>query len=206
MFEVIKVFDTLLMKPDHRSDKYTVPGSRMPVEFVIYDSHLATHKDTYQALLALLAQRLATTHETNFSTEVRQSNRNIAERFIKLWSAGQIKLIPHRVDWNQVGLHEGLVTTNTASDSSPELLSLLIDCAPFEEGIGHEQRATIERLPMVDLKQIKPGLWQINAVAPEWKNRLAFAGAAILPRWQWNAEQLQNQAKTIIDTFYGIHP
>jgi hypothetical protein len=202
-FEVLKVFETLLREPDEYSPKYRLPMSGTPVEFVLYDSHLAGATHPYQRLLKLLLERLAIPREADVVQAVRDSNKKVAERFIKFCESKQIHLEPSRFDWDEAGVSEGFVVATRNSSVSSNQLSLVIDCAPFEEGIGVEQRALFKELKMVDLQEVKPRLWKVKDIDPSWRGRLAFAGASVLPRWRWNVDQMKEDAKEIIGRFYG---
>lgn len=204
MFEVLKVLDAFLYRSEGAPQTYRLKGSGTPIELVLYEPHLAGHSTTHQGLLSLLRDRLVKPPESMVPDSVRHSNRKIAERFIKLSASGQLTLVPERFDWDSLKLNEGfLVSPKSCSACAPQQLSLVIDCAPFEEGIGEEQHALIQELDMVELQQVKGKLWRVKEVHPAWQKRLAFAGAAVLPRWRWNAIQMESDAHQIIERFYG---
>jgi hypothetical protein len=205
-FEVLKVLETFLRKPDEYSAKYRTPVSGKPVELVLYDPHLVGSATVYQGLLRLLFERLAIPPEVNVGIKTRESYRRVAERLIAFHESDQLILVPHNLDWAGLKLREGLVVADEKCSSCPQELSLIIDCAPFVEGIGPQQRAIIKDLDIVNLQEFKPNLWKVKDIKPEWQSRLAFAGAAVLPRWRWNADQITAQAQEIFERFYGVSP
>jgi hypothetical protein len=205
-FEVMKILDTLLTKPDGAAGKYRLPISGTPIELVVFEPHLGDWKDPYQSLLQLLAMRFLMPTEMPTPAESRQANGKIVERFLKFQESGQLVLVPERLEWMAIRLREGFIETDSKSVMCPEQLSVVIDCSPFEEGLGPEQRAVFEELDMVTLNQVKPNLWRVKGIKPEWQGRLAFAGAIALPKYTWSAERIEAQAKQIIGSFFGPKP
>jgi hypothetical protein len=205
-FEVVKILETLLRKPDEYSQRYRMPISGTAVELVLYDPHIGSSGEVYQGLLKLLRDRLAIPKEVDIGIKTRESYRRVAERLISFRKAEQLTLVPHPLNWEGLELREGFVVPEERCPSCPQQLSVLIDCSPFEEGIGPAQRALIKDLDMVHLQPVKSNLWKIKEIRPDWQDRLAFAGAAILPRWKWNVDQIKAQAKEIFERFYGVAP
>jgi|GEM_PF-4097378 len=201
MIEVVKILETLLEKPDGEDGKYLTVHSRQPIEIVIFDPHIKHVGTLFYGLYGRLWSLLGSSQQET-TDDVTQYNSATVGRFEKFYTSGQLSIEPYRIDWNTVRVCDHVLVPKTETGRELTALSLLIDCAPFEEGIGPEQYAVIEALDMIELEKVKSSLWRAHGVTPEWKDRLALAGAAVIPRRGWSSGRIEDQAKEIIGDFY----
>lgn len=210
MIEVVKILESLLDKPSSPSDRYRTRGPGTPVELVVFDAEVGREGSLFDGLCWHLRRFLsyvaaeATEGAPSRAQEVEEFKRNAEARLIRFDSSHQLQVVPSRVDWDRVMLHDGFILPALNSSVSSTPLSVLIDCAPFEQGIGREQRNVIEDLPVLNLEQLKPSLWKASRVDNLCKGRLALAGAAFRPKTEWGAQLMHTQAQQIIDEFYGV--
>lgn len=209
MIEVVKILESLLDKPSSLTDKYRSRGSGTPpVELVIFDADIGREGTLFDGVCWHLRRFLsyvtaeAVEGDRVRAQEVEEYKRNAEARLIRFGLRGQVQVVPSRVDWDRVRLQDGFLLATTESSPCPAPLSVLIDCAPFEQGIGREQRAVIEELPLLNFHQLKPSLWKATRKEELCKGRLALAGAAFRPKTEWGVQLLHAQAKEIIGEFY----
>lgn len=212
MIEVVKIIESLLDKPSDPSDKYRTRGHGTPVELVIFDAEVGREGSLFDGLCSRLRRFLSSSEVTTFQSplsvaqEIEKFKRNAETRLVRFNSSRQLQVVPSRVDWTRLMLQEGFIVPSTDISELSAPLSVLIDCAPFEQGIDGEQRAVIEELPILNFQQLKPSLWSASRVEQQCKGRLALAGAAFRPKTEWAALRMYTQACQIIDEFYGQPP
>jgi hypothetical protein len=206
MIEVVKIFETLLGKPDEVDHRYRTQGSGIPVELVIYDHHSRIDGSLFDGFRRNLRQLLSVSPEVDMLPESREFNEVAEARFVNFAKSAQIRVVPDWINWSRVVLSDGFVIPKTEPASNSEVLSVIIDCAPFMEGIDQQQKEVIEDLDMVKFDQIEPSRWRAPQVDPAWKRRLAFVGACALPRGQWSIPSIEAQVKQIVEDFYSAQP
>jgi len=112
-------------------------------------------------------------------------------------------VIPDRVNWDSLTVSEGIIAPSTYGSMKSQPLSVIIDCAPFEQGINADQKAVINELPILNFEQLKPQLWKATRNEDLCRGRLALAGAAFRPKTEWGVQLMHSQAREIISEFFG---
>jgi hypothetical protein len=205
--EVVKILENLLEKPRSAHGKYTLIGSGIPVELVVYSPRLSTVSGSWQELAVAVQKGLEELPPISdgidadrAEDESRDYKQSSVARIRKLGEAGQIVLVPRLFDWNSAYPQGGLVHYQ-ADLCGPDKLSCIIDCAPFVEGLTAQQAEIVRTLDDVELVRVTRSQWSATC-KPVARHRLALLGAAFTPRSKWNEMTWRDQATKAIVGFY----
>lgn len=204
MIEVVKVLERFLFKSPAPDGRYHTWGSQTPVELVVYDPRIGNRGTVLDGFCKLAEDSILSLNVAARSQDVYDFWNDTARRLMRFVSSQQMIAVPHRVDWERVDIVDGFVVPSTLAPSDPQPLSILIDCAPFIEGVGKDQYAVLEGLDVVNCQPLSPSVWRVVRDEDACRGRLAFAGAVVIPRSQWSAPSIEAQAKEIMTEFYGL--
>jgi hypothetical protein len=209
--EVVKIFEALLDKPSHETGKYTIRGSSIPVEFVVYAPRLTYDKVSWQDLCQSVEKGLSELPPV-YSGPDRQRAEDESLEYKKagvsrvghFGKSGQLRVIPRRFDWALADKRDGMIRTNAELDGPGEL-SCIIDCAPFINGLSEKQADILRELADIQISKRGELEWWAE-LAQGARRNIALLGAAFTPSSRWNESQWAEQATEALIEFYSPDP
>ncbi len=201
--EVMRVFESLLSPPTQESDKYLTKSSRTPVEFVVYAPNISGSKSHVAALFEEMNRSFGPdgTPEKPLHPEFISYKLESVARFRRIHEAGQLTVLPRRFEWNDLCVHEDVVIEGVRQSIS-QPFSCIVDCSPYVEGFGTEQRHLLMGLEDLHMWKVSEGAWRAVRDDEVHKGRLALVGSAFTAKSKWLVPTFQQQAREIIDEFF----